>query len=418
MEVGRHAGSALWLGANVSRNRRMKNMGAVEAIAKGCKVGTGNDSISSLDGLKNFLLNTMTGNNVATPASGSRATIWLTVTPELAESLLRHMMYRYQRKLLTKRFMNLAKAIVDGELLNNNTIWTCVTKADEWQVINAQHTLQAIIQSDIPVELQMVIDYVSDMAEVARRYARFDIGGLRSNADIVHAAQFNEGLIPVDSPDNTIPVAKGVAAVGLLRHNLFNQRQDDRIGNMTCFTEDWSDEFRLINTALRPLLRAIAPSENEQSGVINMQMKGLRQRFRVAMVLAVFMLATKAHPDETIMLINAMVDRCRSGEPYDDSTVETLFNYLCTSQEDFLHSNLRPMLLANIAKCIIAHRDEEPIKRKDFFTTIETVPMTLRGDALWIAITDNEVPRYVAGSLRLDRGKIIKATFAQGRKRT
>lgn len=374
-------------------------------------------NVLSLEGLKQHLLSQI-HRHATYSASKDRATIWLNVTPELAAALLKYMMYSTQRKLVSKRISVLLDAVVDGSLLNNNLIWTCVTKKDQWVIINSQHTLQAIIQSGKSVELQLVLDNVGTMADVAKRYACFDIGGLRTQVDIVDAADMHEnGTLKHDESWYVVPPAKAVASINTLRNSFTNgtARGSDKIANLRIFQDNWIKEFEFLNQYLRPLSIDLTPHENRASAVINNQMKAMRHTLQLPTIIAIFLLALKSHPRETEMLLNALVDRARSVVEYDGSSVETLFMYLNAPKSiDVLDTKRRGMVTANIVRCIVAYRETDDITVDQLYVEPSEMKDNERA-TLWETLSDGEVPRMEVIKTKVDRKKIIRGVFGKAK---
>jgi hypothetical protein len=364
----------------------------------------------ALVGLKQHLMEAVQQSATWT-SDRKQATIWLQVLPELAGNLLRYMMYATQRKLRTERVAILYDAITKQELLNNNLIWICRTATDRWNIINSQHTLQAIVQADKTIELQLVLDQVETMADVAKRYALFDIGGLRTQADIVGAADLHRTILTHNPDWYAVAPHCAARAVAIIKGAFLTARAE-KIESLKLLQSDWLPEYEGYNEKLRPLVIAVNVSENQSAGVINNQAKGLRHAFRLPMVTAIFMTALKTHRHETEKLLTALVDRARDIVPYEETTVETLFNYLMTPHSDTLHTKRRRVVYANYVRCIIAYREATDMTHDDLYLEPEDLTAA-HSDELWETLTDGELPRFTSAKPKIDRRKIVRGLFGK-----
>lgn len=115
------------------------------------------------------------------------------ITPEMALEILSQSDHEYQRPLRKARVDFLAKEIKAGNFLSN-TIALCVNGSEKKYLVNGQHTLNAIFESGIAVNLPVQTFHVANKDEIASVYARIDKQQKRTRADTFRAYDMEQKL--------------------------------------------------------------------------------------------------------------------------------------------------------------------------------------------------------------------------------
>lgn len=107
------------------------------------------------------------------------------VTPEIAREWLAQFNYEHQRKIRTYHVSLLKNEILSGRFREKTQISFCRTEGREGRffLTNGQHTLSAIVASETPVKLDIVITNVTSELSVADDYARHDTHLTRQLSD-------------------------------------------------------------------------------------------------------------------------------------------------------------------------------------------------------------------------------------------
>lgn len=111
----------------------------------------------------------------------------LLVTPEIAKSLRESAHYERQRPINQMHVTRLATEMEKGRFVAGTQIHICQI-GDALSIINGNHTLEAVIASGVSVPLDILYSEVRNEDEVARLYARHDIGRWRDWAATIRAA--------------------------------------------------------------------------------------------------------------------------------------------------------------------------------------------------------------------------------------
>lgn len=115
------------------------------------------------------------------------------ITPEMAFEMLSSSDHEYQRPLRKVRVEFLAKEMKAGNFLSN-TIAFCINGSDKKYLVNGQHTLNAIFESGVSVNLPIQTFHVSSKDDIGSVYARIDKQQKRSRADTFRAYDMEHKL--------------------------------------------------------------------------------------------------------------------------------------------------------------------------------------------------------------------------------
>jgi len=166
------------------------------------------------------------------------------ITPDIAiEYLSEKYSYEFNRKVKPHHVEFLADAMEKGRFDPTSQIaFACIPNEKDY-IINGQHTLSAIIKSNLPQTLNVVRYIVSSLDEVHSLFSHYDIGYLRSFADSVRAfgVADNTGL-------NHTQIKQTAAALrymksGFPRGSASVKKSSE---DMIQFIYDWNEEALLI----------------------------------------------------------------------------------------------------------------------------------------------------------------------------
>lgn len=118
-----------------------------------------------------------------------------TLSPDDAINLIDASLFNRQRKIEQRRVDFLAKEILAGRFVPGTPIYFGQLPDGTLLLLNGQHTLWAIVASEKPMELTIIVRGVADEDEAGRLYAVFDIHRVRSFRDSYKA-------IDGDTPDS------------------------------------------------------------------------------------------------------------------------------------------------------------------------------------------------------------------------
>jgi hypothetical protein len=113
-----------------------------------------------------------------------------TVSPKQALMWFDAFRYEHQRKIRNYHVNTLAHEMSRGRFLDKTSIHFCVVTSGphkEYALVNGQHTLQAIIKSDRPANLMVIVNQCETWAEVADQFARHDTHLTRQLTDSLAA---------------------------------------------------------------------------------------------------------------------------------------------------------------------------------------------------------------------------------------
>jgi hypothetical protein len=114
------------------------------------------------------------------------------ITPEIAFSLLQSD-HEYQRPLKRKWVSFLAKEMTAGNFVTN-TIGICEDSDGKKYLVNGQHTLSAIFESGVTLELPVETFFINNSEDVASIYSVVDKQKKRTRADTLRAYKLEEKL--------------------------------------------------------------------------------------------------------------------------------------------------------------------------------------------------------------------------------
>jgi hypothetical protein len=116
----------------------------------------------------------------------------VTVTPELARQLRDTCHYERQRTLRPRNTKRLSLEMKGGRFIQGTAATFCRLPDGTMILVNANHTLEAIVDSGIPQRMVFIVISVADLDEVARIYGTFDIQRSRTWGDAMKAKALDE----------------------------------------------------------------------------------------------------------------------------------------------------------------------------------------------------------------------------------
>lgn len=205
-------------------------------------------------------MNSMTPAGITIAQHGAETIEIRVVTPEMAMEWLTNRTYDGQRPLRKGHVTFLAREIKNGTFIPGTQIHFARLE-DRYYLVNGQHTLNAIFESETAVVLSVHTTAVKTEGEVTRLYYHHDGGISRSNADTFRAVRFGEKYNLNSRQINTL------AAVGVYIDNGFRttikQIRPTR-DEVLALAEKWASEMgefvRMLGTRdggkTAPYLRA------------------------------------------------------------------------------------------------------------------------------------------------------------------
>jgi hypothetical protein len=140
------------------------------------------------------------------------------VSPAMAKHMRETMHFERQRPISMKNVQRLAKEMSMGWFLSGTPIFICVLPDGRKQIVNGNHTLEAVTHSGVTIPLTMIWKQVRGIEDVARCYATFDIQKTRTWMDTLQAVGYS-GKIP--------EVGKVVSALSLVQMGFANLNSSD-----------------------------------------------------------------------------------------------------------------------------------------------------------------------------------------------
>lgn len=128
------------------------------------------------------------------------------VTPSMAADWLLKHPYKGQRKVRNYHVQNLARMMQEGFFTPNTQI-AFAQLGQELFLVNGQHTLNAIVFSDVTTPLSIVIHECRTETQVADLFARYDTHLTRQFSDSLTAHRLDEELGVTRNDLNTIAAA-------------------------------------------------------------------------------------------------------------------------------------------------------------------------------------------------------------------
>lgn len=145
------------------------------------------------------------------------------VSPAMARHMRDSMHFERQRPISEGNVKRLAGEMAAGWFLPGTPIFICVLPDGRQQIVNGNHTLEAVAASGVTIPLTMIRKRVRNMEDVARCYATFDIQKMRTWRDTLQASGMGE----------TIPLAdKVMAALGVIMAG-FTYSKADYLANQS-----------------------------------------------------------------------------------------------------------------------------------------------------------------------------------------
>lgn len=171
-----------------------------------------------------------------------------TITPQFARWLRDNCHFERQRKITQFNIDRLSAEMSACRFTPGTQVYLCRLPDGRLVIVNANHTLEAIVQCGIPQDMTLTIKDVADLEEAGRIYAVFDVHKARTWLDSLRAI----GSM-ADSPTSTTKV---LAAIGVIEARFFQasdankiaqQSRLGRIDRMTEYTEVGNMFFQAID---------------------------------------------------------------------------------------------------------------------------------------------------------------------------
>ncbi len=280
------------------------------------------------------------------------------LTPEKAEDYLAHHMFHRQRPVSQSHVNYLATLMRLGHFRHGTILTFAYLKSspDQAQCINGQHTLHAIVQSQVPQEVVVEYREVPTEAAIASLYASYDRGRMRSVADAIQAFPDTQeaglqrshlsllgGAIPLivcgfDGLENDIEF------MALMRH------AETRFQ----FMEPWIPEMRTVLTL----------THGQTAGHIQRTLKR-------AAVLAVMLTTLRYQPDSATTFWRTLLedDGLSKGDPG-----KTLLNFLYATPAVHLRPHIYARYVASAWNAAFTKQTVTKLYARD-----STIPILLKG---------------------------------------
>lgn len=172
------------------------------------------------------------------------------VTPEKATELLKLNTFKRQRPLMEKHVDELANEMSKGRFTEAIQISFAMLNG-VLILVNGQHTLHAIIQSGISIQLLLTYYRCEDDMDIAQLYSRFDKGG-RKPRDINRALGIAERMDLTDSAITKLKGALRFMNCGFGRKGYID-RGEDTLNEMFL----WKDEAHAFFDAVKTTKKVI-----------------------------------------------------------------------------------------------------------------------------------------------------------------
>ena len=191
------------------------------------------------------------------------------VTPEVAKTLREDAHYERQRPINEIHVKRLATEMAKGRFIAGTQVHICDLNGKLF-VVNGNHTLEAVMESKIPVALDLLYTEVKSHAEIAKIYMRHDIGRWRDWAAAIRASGLTEAMHANKSTVNVfggacLYILCGFAHIGgggreSPEHNEARTSRDVRIEKMREYQPYAERYFSCIKNANGMLLRRLLSS--------------------------------------------------------------------------------------------------------------------------------------------------------------
>lgn len=184
----------------------------------------------------------------------------IVVTPQMAEDWLEHNHFEQQRKRRPRHVDYLAGELKAGRFRKGTVIEFGVLKGRAY-IVNGQHTLAAVVQSGISIELVIVRQTVQTEDALARLYNTHDSGLPRTWVDAYAAMGLNQRWNMTDSEitayGRAAPYIAGEFTQKGVREALANRSKDLRINTMETHHEAAKQYFACLSEAEPPIRKAL-----------------------------------------------------------------------------------------------------------------------------------------------------------------
>lgn len=204
------------------------------------------------------------------------------VTPAIAAHLRKTAHFERQRKISPHNVERLKLEMLEGRFIDGTPVLVCVLPDGSGQIVNGNHTLEAVAASGRSQMLTFIYYHAKDMEDVAKAYATFDIHRARSWGDALRAY----GL------EDKVDMAKYVmSAVGLIQNGLKDAPN-------TPVSQSREVRFELLEEYKAPasiIASALSGAPKENSGIV-----------RRSAVLAVALTTAKYQPSSAFEFWNGM----------------------------------------------------------------------------------------------------------------
>lgn len=149
-------------------------------------------------------------------------TVLQTIDAEQAAYILANYQYHFQRTLRPLHVKALARAMRDHTFVQNTQIHLAML-GTQYMLMDGQHRLQAVIESDCPQSFDVLITPVSTAEQAAMLYGVTDTGLRRTMHDLTNAMQLAEELGITPTLLNKVESAINFLCVGLTRQHAQNK---------------------------------------------------------------------------------------------------------------------------------------------------------------------------------------------------
>lgn len=116
------------------------------------------------------------------------------VSPAMAKHMRASMHFERQRPISERNVDRLAEEMRRGWFLAGTPIFICVLPDGRQQIVNGNHTLEAVAESGVTIPLVIIRKRVCSMDEAAAAYAVMDIQKTRTWGDTLRAVGYSEEI--------------------------------------------------------------------------------------------------------------------------------------------------------------------------------------------------------------------------------
>ena len=320
------------------------------------------------------------------------------INPELASDILK-LHFEGQRNVRLDQVRTLEKAMTSGTYAPNNIVALSYNpdRPDDTSMVallNAQHTLYAIIASNTTQPLIISLFPCRSRAEIEFHYSVFDQGRTRTQLDISKAVGLNDAARISQLPKAAVTALGSSSA--LLRAHLTDSRlvEKDKRRN-AIISKMWVDEAAEIFTLIEPPSRR----SNPNAQTIGDTGKLFRKRLISHAFFAVALVSMRSHRDETVAAIRELVAMADSADQDDATGDKFVWDVVDFVTNSHLGTGTERRIAAyNFAHLLVEmrhRRNTGETKRKIGSILINGVPTLDQSTALWDTLTEDRLPRSV-----------------------